>query len=458
MQILRKDVNPLLTQIEITIEPGDYVEKFETNLKKYKNKAQIKGFRKGMIPMNTLKKMYGKSLLVDTVYEELNDLFNQYLKEQKINTLGSPLPSEGFEPDLNFDMYNYNSFTFHFDVGIVPEYQIAGISESDVYDFDDVTIDSTTIDENIQDFLKRHGKPQEVDEPIEDNDILEIQANELNEDQTPFDKGWSTEFSVLVSSIKDDEVKTKLLSQKIGFSFVFDITKLENPDPAFIDKYLLNRTEADKDVVIGNMFSGTVVKIKRQVPAVLSENFFEELADEKIKSESDLREVIEKELKQSYDRNANSLLERKIFDKIKEETNLDISPDFYKRLIQQNENNKDVEITDEDLNKSIESTKWMLIKEDLFRKYALEVNEGEIKNHFFQQVMSYFKYYPNMDYNIVFDFVEKQMKNQNALEKATEEIKVSKLFNQLTGVVGKNKIAISSTDFLKKVESMQPAE
>ncbi|MBK8818645.1 MAG: hypothetical protein IPN49_05960 [Saprospiraceae bacterium] len=189
-------------------------------LKKYKNKAQIKGFRKGMIPMNTLKKMYGKSLLVDTVYEELNDLFNQYLKEQKINTLGSPLPSEGFEPDLNFDMYNYNSFTFHFDVGIVPEYQIAGISESDVYDFDDVTIDSTTIDENIQDFLKRHGKPQEVDEPIEDNDILEIQANELNEDQTPFDKGWSTEFSVLVSSIKDDEVKTKLLSQKIGFSFV----------------------------------------------------------------------------------------------------------------------------------------------------------------------------------------------------------------------------------------------
>ncbi|MFZ1705180.1 MAG: trigger factor [Saprospiraceae bacterium] len=458
MQVVRKDVSPLLYQINITIEPADYVEKYENGLKKYKNQAQIKGFRKGMVPMNTLKKMYGKSLLADTVYDVLNTLFNEYLQENKINTLGSPLPSEDQEPELNFDINHYNSFSFKFDVGVIPDFTISGVTDQDIYDYDEVDIDEESMNENIQEFLKRYGKQVEVEGEIEDNDILEIHAEELDENSSVKKDGWKTEFTVMVNTIIDKEVRKNLINKNIGHTFTFDITKLEKPDKEFIDKYLLNRTEADKEVEIGDMFTGKVHKIKRQALAEMTETFFEELGDEKIKSEQDLRDQIHSELKDSYTKNANSLLERKIFEKIKKDTNLEISRAFYKRLLEMNEKNKEVDIDDESLDKALEGTKWMIIKEDLLAKHEITVNEGEVKNYFFNQVMSYFRYYPNMDYSVMFDFVEKQMKNKNSVERAEDEIKVSKLFASISKIVQKNPISISSSDFRKKIDSMPQPE
>src|SRR5690606_5150269 len=178
---------------------------------------------------------------------------------------------------------------------------------------------------------------------------------------------------------------------------------------------------------IGNLFNATIKSVKRVVPATLSEAFFEQLQDEKVKNEEDLKAAILEELKKSYDRSANNLLERKIFDKIKEDTRLEISKDFYKKLLALQEKNKDIEINDEDLEKSVENTKWMIIREDLFEKHAIQVTESELKNYFFNQVMGYLGGYANMDYNILFDFVERQMKNKNAVDKAQDEIKVGKL-------------------------------
>lgn len=454
MQILRKDIDALQAQIEITLEPSDYLPKFESELKKYRNKAQIKGFRKGMIPMNTLKKMYGKSILTETVYEELNTKFTDYLKENKINTLGSPIPSEGSENGPEFDIFKDKSYTFTFDVGIIPAYTIAGVESNDQYDFDDVTIDDATMEQSMKDFLVRNGKQESVNSPVEENDSVELHAEELNDDLTEKENGWNTEFVTLVKTIKDEETKQTFLGKNIGDSFTLDVTKLESSDQSFIDKYILNKSEADADVAIGNLFKASIKSVKRVVPATLSETFFEELQDEKVKNEEDLKKVMLEELKRSYDRSANNLLERKIFDKIKAETKLEISKDFYKKLLTIQEGNQDMDISDEDLEKSIENTKWMIIREDLFDKYEIQVSEPELKNHFFNQVMSYLGGYANMDYNILFDFVERQMKNKNAVDKAQDEIKVGKLFEKLTDTVSKNKIEISSTDFDKKVKSL----
>jgi len=454
MQILRKDIDALQAQIEITLEPADYLPKFESEIKKYRNKAQIKGFRKGMIPMNTLKKMYGKSILTETVYEELNSKFSEYIQENKINTLGSPVPADGADNNQDFDIFKNKSYTFTFDIGIIPDYTIAGVSESDQYDFDDVTIDDETLAKSLEDFLLRNGNQEVVDSPVEENDSLEIHATELNDDRTEKENGWHTEFITLVKTIKDEETKNSVLGKTTGSTFVLDVTKLESDDQSFIDKYILNKTEADADVVIGNLFNATIKSVKRVVPATLSEAFFEQLQDEKVKNEEDLKAAILEELKKSYDRSANNLLERKIFDKIKEDTRLEISKDFYKKLLALQEKNKDIEINDEDLEKSVENTKWMIIREDLFEKHAIQVTESELKNYFFNQVMGYLGGYANMDYNILFDFVERQMKNKNAVDKAQDEIKVGKLFEKLTDTVSKNRISITSTEFDKKVKSL----
>lgn len=411
-----------------------------------------------MIPLNTLKKMYGKSLLADTVYDVLNEKFQKYLEENNVNTFGTPIPSIDQDQNLDFDIYNYNSFTFRFDVGIIPDYIIAGVTESDIYDFDEVVVDQKTIEENIEDFRKRNGKQQEVDAPIELQDILEIHAEELNDDETYKENGWKTEFSILVDAVKDEDIKSNILGQSLGYNFIFDITKLEKEDQAYIDKYLLNKTEADSEVEIGHLFKGKVDKIKRQVKADLTDEFFTSLADEKVKNEEDLREVIRHEVKESFNESAKNLLERKIFDKIRQESTLEISKDFYKRLVAMNNKNNDVEVTEENIDKDLESIKWSIIKEDLLKKHDVSVSEEEIKSHFFNQIMGYLRYYPNMDYQFIFDFVEKQMKNKNAVDKASDEIKVGKLFSILTDIVTKNPVTITSTEFLEKVKALGNAE
>jgi trigger factor len=459
MQIVRKEVSPLLSQIKITLEPEDYSTKFEEGLKKYKNKAQVKGFRKGMIPMNTLKKMYGKSLLADIVYEVLNDKFNHYLNENKINTLGSPLPSEDEITELDFDVNNYKSFTFTFDVGIIPEYEISGVSEEDVYEIDDVQIEESVIEENFQDFLKRNGKQEVVENGIiEDMDLVDIEADELDDDGKVKENGWKTEFMIMPSHLINEEVKAEILGKSVGFTFNFDITSLEKGGVEYAEKYLLNRTEADKDTVIGNHFSGKVKSIKRQVAAQPTPEFFEGLADEKVKNAEDLREIIRQEMTENYSKQANNLLEIKIFERIKEHTNLEISKDFYKRLIKANESNAPEVIDDKVLDQSIETVKWSIIRDDLIQKHQIDANEGEIKNHFFKQVMDYMRYYPNMDYSIMFDFVEKQMKNKNAVDKAKDEILVGKLFAKLTEIVKKNPVTISSSEFEAKIKTQNQAQ
>ncbi|MBK8621686.1 MAG: hypothetical protein IPN79_07955 [Saprospiraceae bacterium] len=459
MQIVRKEVSPLLSQIKITLEPEDYSTKFEEGLKKYKNKVQIKGFRKGMIPMNTLKKMYGKSLLADIVYEVLNDKFNTYLNENKINTLGSPLPSEDEVTELDFDVYHYRPFTFTFDVGIIPEYEISGVSEQDVYDIDEVQLEDAVIEDNFQDFLKRNGKQEVVENGmIEAMDLVDIEAEELDEDGNIKENGWKTEFMIMPSHLINEEVKENILGKSVGYSFNFDITSLEKGGLEYAEKYLLNRTEADKDTVIGNLFKGVVKTIKRQVPAQPTQEFFDGLADEKVKSAEDLREIIRQEMNENYSKQANNLLEIKIFERIKEHTNLEISKEFYKRLIKANETNAPEEIDDKTLEQSIETVKWSIIRDDLIQKHEIDANEGEIKNHFFRQVMDYMRYYPNMDYSIMFDFVEKQMKNKNAVDKAKDEILVSKLFARLTEIVKKNPVAITSSDFETKIKSQNQAQ
>lgn len=455
MQIIRKDIDALQAQIQIILEAEDYLPRYENELKKYRNKAQIKGFRKGMIPMNTLKKMYGKSILTETVYEELNNRFSEYIKENKIQTLGSPIPSEDGENAHDFDILQNKSYTFTFDVGIIPDYTISGVNETDQYDIDDITIDEDTLSESMQDFMNRNGKQEVVDSTVEENDTLDFHAVELNEDKSLKENGWHTEFVSLVNTIKDEETKHSLLGKKTGDTVILDVTKLESTDQSFIDKYILNKTEADADVEIGNYFSATIKSIKRIVPATLSDEFFEQLGDEKVKNEQDLRNVMLEEITKSYEKSAKNLLERKIFDRIKSDSNLEISRDFYKRLLQLNEQNKDVEITEEELEKSVENTKWMIMREDLFEKHNITVGEPELKNYFFNQVMGYFRYYPNMDYNVLFDFVEKQMKNKNAVERAEDEIKVGKLFEKLTDIVSKNPVTISSSDFDKKVKSLE---
>src|SRR5690606_10414418 len=104
----KEDLNALLS---VTLEPSDYTPAFQKELNKLKNTAQIKGFRKGKVPSAMIQKMYGQSLLLDVVNNVLKEQIDTYLKEEKVDILGYPIPSEEQEM-YDFNSSNLQTFTF----------------------------------------------------------------------------------------------------------------------------------------------------------------------------------------------------------------------------------------------------------------------------------------------------------------------------------------------------------
>ena len=124
-------INGLLT---ITVEKEDYQEKVEKTLKNYRKRAQVPGFRPGMVPMGMVKKQYGTAAKVDEINRLLGDKLMEYIRENNIQMLGEPLPSEKQVPQ---DLEQDGPFTFVFDIAVAPDFK-AELSANDTIDYYDI--------------------------------------------------------------------------------------------------------------------------------------------------------------------------------------------------------------------------------------------------------------------------------------------------------------------------------
>src|SRR5918994_3981905 len=128
--VTQNDVAPLHKQLNITINKEDYLPSFEKALKDYSKKANIPGFRKGMVPAGLIKKMYGPSLFTDEVLRSVDRELIGYLQNDKIDIFAQPLP---LETDIRqLDVNNPADYTFHFEVGMKPEFQLPDLGTAKI--------------------------------------------------------------------------------------------------------------------------------------------------------------------------------------------------------------------------------------------------------------------------------------------------------------------------------------
>src|SRR6476469_2823993 len=124
--VTQQDVAPLHKHLNITINKEDYLPTFEKSLKEYSKKANIPGFRKGMVPAGLIKKRYGNSLFTDEVLRSIDRELVKYLEAEKINIFAQPLPDE-----INLRQLDVNSpsdYHFSFEIGLKPEFELPALS------------------------------------------------------------------------------------------------------------------------------------------------------------------------------------------------------------------------------------------------------------------------------------------------------------------------------------------
>lgn len=452
MQIVRKETAPLHLTLDITLEPADYLSKFESEIKKYKGKAQLKGFRKGKTPDNVIRKMYGKSILAEVINQTLQDKLFGYLDEQDINYLGQPLPNEDEDHTLHLDVNNHKDYVFSFDLGVAPDLDVKGVSESDAYTFYDVSIADSLVDEELTAARKRLGKRIEAADNIQLMDMIKLEAEELDGDSVKVD-GWKTSISMLVNVIDDEAVKAELLTKKIGDSITFDVYKLEKKDQDYIRKYLL-RVPTDNEQEIGNMFTASITEVSRIEPAEMNDEFFATFGDENIKDEVSLRKFLKDDIKKYYDNQAEQFMYREIMDYLMDHNIVHLPEEFLKRYLKVSNESISDEVLEKEFEAFAKNMKWSLQKSSLAKRYSIQVDDNDIKKHFTNSVFSYMRSYGNMDYSFITQTVERLMKDKEQVNKAYEEILADKIFSRVGDIIQKNKIGISQEDFALKVKEL----
>ena len=196
MNVSLQNIDKVSALLTVKLEKQDYQEKVEKSLKTFRQKANMPGFRPGMVPMGLIKKQYGKAILAEEVNKLLQEKVYDYLKENNVNMLGEPLPNEEKQQPINFEVQE--DFEFVFDVALAPEFE-ASLDANDKIDYYTINVTDEMVDRQVKMYTQRAGNYEKVD-VYADNDMLKGLLAELDENGSTKESGIQVEGAVMMPS------------------------------------------------------------------------------------------------------------------------------------------------------------------------------------------------------------------------------------------------------------------
>ncbi|HKK75505.1 MAG TPA: trigger factor [Saprospiraceae bacterium] len=460
-QVVREDIDNLNAVLTVTIAQDEYEPKFKQQLKKYRDQAQIKGFRKGKTPNSVLKKMFGKNILVEIVNEMIQEKLVGYLQEEELNLLGQPLPSDD-QDEVDFDLKNLQDYIFKFDVGLAPDFEIQGLDENNSFEKHKVIPREEDITSDLENARKRMGEMIHSEDKIGEEDLVKFKAAELEGDH-PKDSGVEAEFSVPVEKMTD-AAKKKVLAAKVGDVFQYQLDEIEAEiDADYVKKYYLNLEDEAAEALTDLNFQLTIIDATHVEPAELNEEFFQKVfGNEEIKTEEQARAEIAKNIEQYYNNQADALLYRDFQERLLDMNDLQLPGDFLKRWILSSNENATPEGVDAEFDAFTKNLQWSLITEKIAKANDLQVSQEELMAGLKNRVMGYLQGNPGLGDEFVEMMVGRLMQDEQQVRQVQDEIMAEKLHDAIAEQVTIEPKEISADDFeavLKEAqESAQAAQ
>ena len=366
------NVNALLT---LSLVKADYEENVNKALKDFRKKAQMPGFRPGQVPVGLLKKRFGAEITAEEVNKILGKELTQYIREQKINVLGEPLPNEEKTPAIDFD--SQEEFTFVFDVALAPEFD-AKISDKDELDFYDITVDDAMVDQQVQVYAQRAGQYSKV-ESYEDRDMVKGILAQLGEDGQPLEGGLQKEGAVMLPNyMKNDEEKAKFNGAKVNDVLVFNPAKAyDNSDVEISSLLGITKEQAAE---VKSDFSYQITEITRFEPAEVNQELFDQILGEgKVSSEAEFRANIAESMQRDFavdsDYKFTLDLRKYLTDRIGA---LQYPEEMLKRIMKLNNKDKDEDYINRNFQPSLDELTWHLIKEQLCDQLEVKIQQEDV--------------------------------------------------------------------------------
>ena len=448
--VTTQDVAPLHKQFSITINKEDYLPQFERSLKEYSKKANIPGFRKGMVPAGLIKKMYGSSLFTDEVLKTVDKEVNRFLDEEKLDIFAQPLPV-----DLNvsqIDVNNPNNYTFTFEVGMKPDFQLPDLSKQEVKRYK-INVTDEMVAEEVERLRTRYGNMSEPESVTGDDNVLNVTFTET-ENGAVKEGGLTKDNSLLVKYFSES-FRPQLIGAKKDDVIAVSI------DEAFSGKekeWVLN--DLGLDSATGRTFNMTITKVGLVEPKELNEEFFAQLfPNGDVKTEDEFQQKIKEELQKQWDAESRNQLHHSLYHVLLDNTHIDFPVDFLKRWIKtQGENNqvKTDEQVEAEFPQFLNQLKWTLITDKMVQDNNLQVQQDEVRQFAKQQLLGYMGMGALDDeQDWVRDYIDRMMKDRKYVEDAYNRIQTQKVFEFAESGINAVETPISKEEFIKMNEEHQ---
>ena len=446
MNVSFQNVDKVSALLTVNIEKADYQENVDKVLKKYRQQANVPGFRKGMVPMSLIKKQFGKAVMAEEVDKLMQEKVNEYIRENKVNMLGMPLPNEEKMQPIDFDAQE--NFEFVFDIALAPEFN-AELNEQDAIDFYTITVSDEMVNSQVEMYAQRAAKYDKVEE-YQDRDMVKGLMAELDENGNTKEGGIQIEGSVMMPSyMKNDEQKAIFNGAKVNDVLVF------NPNAAFdgneAELSSLLKIKRDEVADMKSNFSFQIEEITRAVPAAVDQALFDQVFGEgAVSSEEEFRGKIKEGIAAQFagDSNYKFLLDVRNY-MMNKVGKLEFSETLLKKIMLANNPEKGQSFVDENYEKSLEELSWYLVKEQLVEANGIKVEQNDLLEVAKESTRMQFAQYGmnNLPEEMIENYAKEQLKKKENVEGLVNRAVEAKLAAALKGKVTLNNKEVSIDEF-----------
>ena len=363
MKLTKNNIDELNIEVALTVEPSDYAENRKKKLSDIRRRAEIKGFRKGMVPASLIEKMYGASALVDAVNEVISHELTSFIKDEKLSVIGEPLPADN-QPEN--DWTNGNTFNFTFEIACNPEVKLEFGKEDKITSYE-IKVSDEAKKEMKDNLLKQYGSLEDGGEAKADDFIIA----DLEQGENRIESTYIALRNV------SEACKSQFLGVKAGDSFEVNVNEaFENE----ADRAALIKVKKEELEGIDPVFKLTVKTVKTFTSAPLTTETYDKIFGEGVVAdEAGFDAKIEERLVAEYANETEYRLSKDIREYLVKKADLKLPETFMKKWLKvANEGKFTAEQIDKEFDAFAEDYRWSLVRDFLLKKYGVKIEQEDI--------------------------------------------------------------------------------
>ena len=444
MEFKLKNQDATSAILSVNIQEADYSALVEKQLKNFRQKANIPGFRPGMVPMGLIKKQYGTAVKAEEINKLLQTKIFEYIRENKIDMLGEPLPIESQQAGIN--MAEDKEFTFEFEIALAPKFD-ATLDKNDKLAYYRIQPTDEMIEGQVNAYAQRCGEYKKVDS-FENGDMLKGTLTESVED------GIVVRDAVMMPSyMKNDDQKALFVGAKVNDVVTFNPSVAFDNNEAELSSLL--KVEKGEVAAHNGEFTFAVTEITRFVASELNQTVFDAaFGKDVVTNETDFRAKIAEQFEARFEVESDYKLLLDVRAYLTEKLGkFEYNESILRRVMEGNRAEGAEAVSDEDFQKSLNELTWHLIKEQLARKFEIKVDDNDVLNVAKAATRDQFAQYgmANVPEDLLENYAKDMLKQDRTREALVNRAVDVKLIEAIKGAVTLNEEKISVEDFNKKV-------